>query len=678
MCSSWRNGFQERADGKSQGIFEAVNDLKHSTSKPSNGKEQKFADNVFGRIAGHRYFEGATMAVILVNAVCIGIDADYSATNDRPAKLHEGPAFFIVTEVFFAVFFTTELVVRFLAFKRKCLCFCDFWFLFDFLLVAMMDVETFILPLIASEGGPLGILSTLRLLRLLRVSRMAKLMRTFPELMLIVKGLAAAVRAVSWTLALLMMILFVWSIIFTSIYHQGTKTDEEVADGIGSLFGNMSKSAFSLIIMGTLLDDVTYCCNMIRESGQIFMLAVFIVFIVISSFMMLNMLLGILVEALEFPQFLHSVVIQAFEFAGSKHELARTPVEGPIQTDPWSSNYVFIMLGQVAHGSAVKLALRLIESLSFLHSVVTQARKFAGVKHELARSRQLRGLELASALQTEEPPTSHSRRAFLGRNPRLAKQILAHLAQGRPEHPLSLADQEELLRITCATLNLDSETASHRADGQPFRLGPLQALAELTNDPDNSLPALLSEGVHTGVFSDIKPSGLWPKAKLQPLSQSGLEVCQGNWKPAEEDPDTVRTLLQAEEDQGWIQPLQGGLQEAKRLWPKGIAVWKLSLVKAEGRDPRLVLDSTICQVNPLCRIPEAVSMPTVQDVRMAFMPEDPRGASLASISRQLINGFKVHRSEQGLLLFMFEGILWRYIVCHFGAKFSACLCGPHT
>ena len=26
----------------------------------------------------------------------------------------------------------------------------------------------------------------------------------------------------------LMMILFVWSIIFTSIYHQGTKTDEDV------------------------------------------------------------------------------------------------------------------------------------------------------------------------------------------------------------------------------------------------------------------------------------------------------------------------------------------------------------------------------------------------------------------------------------------------------------------
>lgn len=61
---------------------------------------------------------------------------------------------------------------------------------------------------------------------------------------------------------------------------------------IESLFGNLSKSApkpwifvdrieqiylsqdyltltsrFSLIIMGTLLDEVTYCCNMIRQSA---------------------------------------------------------------------------------------------------------------------------------------------------------------------------------------------------------------------------------------------------------------------------------------------------------------------------------------------------------------------------------------------------------------------------
>ena len=201
----------------------------------------------------------------------------------------------------------------------------------------------------------------------------------------------------------------------------------------------------------------------------------------------------------------------------------------------------------------------------------------------------------------------------------------------------------------------------------------MQAPAQRIEDPDSALPSMLAEGVHTGVFSEIQPSGLWPPAKLQPLAQSGLEVCQGNWRPAEEDPDTVAALLAEEEAAGWIQQVPGGLKAAKKRWPKGIAVGKLSLVKAEGRDPRLVLDSTICQVNPLCRIPEAVTMPTVQEVRRSFQPQDPRGAYIsASIDFKAAHKrVKVHDTEQGLLLFAFNGTLWRYVVCHFGAEFSA-------
>ena len=68
--------------------------------------------------------------------------------------------------------------------------------------------------------------------------------------------------------------------------------------------------------------------------------------------------------------------------------------------------------------------------------------------------------------------------------------------------------------------------------------------------------------------------------------------------------------------------MPGSLKATKELWPNGIAVGKLSLVKAEGKDPRLVFDSTICQVKPLCRIPEAVSMPAVQEVRRSFQLQD--------------------------------------------------------
>ena len=253
----------------------------------------------------------------------------------------------------------------------------------------------------------------------------------------------------------------------------------------------------------------------------------------------------------------------------------------------------------------------------------------------------------------------------------LSHRVFAHISQSRPEHPLSQEEQSEALAILCSALELDQASMATISPGQPFRLELLQALAKLIQDPDQDLPTVLDEGVRTGVFSEIKPSGLWPPAKLQPLSQS--EVCQANWRPAEEDPETVAALLAEEEAAGWIQQVPGGLKAAKKRWPKGIAVGKLSLVKAEGRDPRLVLDSTICQVNPLCRIPEAVTMPTVQEVRRSFQPQDPRGAYIsASIDFKAAHKrVKVHDSEQGLLLFAFNGTLWRYVVCHFGAKFSA-------
>ena len=227
--------------------------------------------------------------------------------------------------------------------------------------------------------------------------------------------------------------------------------------------------------------------------------------------------------------------------------------------------------------------------------------------------------------------------------------------------------------MLCSCLHLPLSDMQHVSSGQPFRLNLLAELAKLSQDPDPGLPALLDEGLHAGVFSEIEPSGLWPAAKLQPLAHSSLEVCEGNWKPAEQDPDTVASLLAQEEASGWIARVEGGLEQARLRWPKNIAVGRLSLVKADHKEPRLVLDSTVCQVNPLCRIPESVSLPTVHDVRLTFGASDPKGAFLAaSIDFKAAHKrMKVHESEQGLLLFAFQGVLWRYLVCHFGAKFSA-------
>ena len=72
------------------------------------------------------------------------------------------------------------------------------------------------------------------------------------------------------------------------------------------------------------------------------------------------------------------------------------------------------------------------------------------------------------------------------------------------------------------------------------------------------------------------------------------------------------------------------VEQTRQHWHKGIAIGKLNVVHAEGKEPRLVLDSTVCGVNPKCNIPERVSLPMVSDVRLAFLPEDTRASFIGA------------------------------------------------
>jgi len=293
---------------KETALFREIVALRHrSPSSDALDEIGKYQDDTVGRIARSKVFEWSTIFVIVLNALAIGWDVDYTARFGKDDNLFKGPVHFAVIECFFCAYFTVEISIRFFAYRVKVRCLRDAWFVFDSLLVLMMIIETLILPFTAG-GGPLGGLNILRLLRLLRITRMAKLMKAFPQLMMIVKGIAAATRAVAWTGILLVIVTYTWAILFTNEYHQGYATDAETkvwadTDGLAdpaqygmNLFGSMGKSMFSLLVMGTILDDVTSCTNAIRRTGNLPMLAAFIVYILLSSFTMMNMLVGILVE----------------------------------------------------------------------------------------------------------------------------------------------------------------------------------------------------------------------------------------------------------------------------------------------------------------------------------------------------------------------------------------------
>jgi len=302
-------------------LFGEVNALKGKRENQITDAEKeerekaKFSDKTrAGRIARHPYFEYITLGVIVYNALYLGYDCDYNARWGKPDDLYASSLWgFILMDHFFCLFFTVELVIRFLAYKSKLYSCKDLAFLFDLALVALMILETWVLPFVGSIPA-LKQVSILRLLRLARLLRMGKIMRYLPEMQLIVKGMLAAVRSVGCAAILMLLCLYVFSIIFTTEYHQGLKADDdEDLTGAEFLFGSMGKSMRHLLIMGTIMDDITACTNTIRSTDSLPMLIAFFVLIILSAFTLFNMLVGILCE----------VVVNTGERERSKREQSR-------------------------------------------------------------------------------------------------------------------------------------------------------------------------------------------------------------------------------------------------------------------------------------------------------------------------------------------------------------------
>ena len=139
-------------------------------------------------------------------------------------------------------------------------------------------------------------------------------------------------------------------------------------------------------------------------------------------------------------------------------------------------------------------------------------------------------------------------------------------------------------------------------------------MAAATKDPDANLHQTLAQGVPTGIFDSIASSLQWPQR------QADLPC---------DAPDDITLLhcsvarpLRMDIEQGWIQEFQGSIEEAKDNWPQRTDIGKLSAVFAEGKEPRLALDSAVCHASPLCRLPEHVSLPSALDVHRALLCTD--------------------------------------------------------
>ena len=224
----------------------------------------------------------------------------------------------------------------------------------------------------------------------------------------------------------------------------------------------------------------------------------------------------------------------------------------------------------------------------------------------------------------------------------MIKQTLQHLASKTEPRPLSQDQQLELAQIC-------------------------------RNHLIPSVPA----DIPTGIFEELPASHQWQQRPQDLVDDSlddiQLAHCTGNWTRPERDPALLQGVVEKEIEAGHVTALQGGREAAEARWPHQTAIGKLNIVTAEGRDPRLVLDSTICNANTLCRIPEHVSLPSAMEVMRSFQEGDPFSAwqGIALDFKAARKTVKIHPDGQGTVLFKMNDCMFHYTVCHFGAKFSA-------
>ncbi len=209
-------------------------------------------------------FERAVMALIIINAVTLGLE-----TSDT-VMARFGSLLIIVDKLILAVFvaeIAAKLVVYRLEFFRSP------WRIFDLLVVGIALIPT------------TGAFSVLRALRVLRVLR---LVSGVPSLRKVVGGLVGALPGMGSIMVLLLLVFYVFSVMATKLF----------GDRFAEWFGSIGASAYTLFQIMTL---ESWSMGIVRPVMEAYpwAWAFFIPFIACTTFTVLNLFIGVVVSAMQ-------------------------------------------------------------------------------------------------------------------------------------------------------------------------------------------------------------------------------------------------------------------------------------------------------------------------------------------------------------------------------------------
>jgi voltage-gated sodium channel len=220
-----------------------------------------------GRCLSSNFFTRLVTTLILLNAVTLGLETDAAVMESHGLLLRA------VDQAILA-FFVVEVLLR--LYVSRLAFFKSGWNVFDFVIVGIS-----LLPSV----GPFAVLRTLRILRVLR------LISVVPKMRKVITALFSAIPGMTSVLSVLLVIFYVASVMTTQIF--GASSDPAMQQ----LYGSIGASMFTLFQLMTLegwSQDIAGPTMALFPASWAF----FVSFIIVTSFAVLNLFIGIIVDAM--------------------------------------------------------------------------------------------------------------------------------------------------------------------------------------------------------------------------------------------------------------------------------------------------------------------------------------------------------------------------------------------
>ncbi len=210
-------------------------------------------------------FQNTVIAVILVNSVTLGLE------TSPWFKTHYANVLFIIDRAAIA-FFVAELLIKLFVYRLGF--FRSAWNVFDFLVVAVTLIP-------ATDN--------MSILRMLRIIRAFRLISAVTGMRTVIEGLLRALPGMGSIAMLLLLLFYVAAVMATTLF--GGEFD--------TWFGSVGRSAFSLFQIMTL---ESWSMGIVRPLMEVYPYAwlFFVIFILLSSFTVLNLFIAIIVNAVNY------------------------------------------------------------------------------------------------------------------------------------------------------------------------------------------------------------------------------------------------------------------------------------------------------------------------------------------------------------------------------------------